>query len=86
MTVHEMVKAYMREHGIKGLCADWCGCSVDDIEPCGDMNGECESAEQRRCPAGAECQYGLDECGGPCWKPIDPGRLVDAGKGVEETK
>lgn len=36
MTVKEIVKAYLKDHDIEGLCAPECGCGVDDLAPCGD--------------------------------------------------
>ena len=35
MTVHEIILDYLEEHGFDGLCTDECGCSVDDLAPCG---------------------------------------------------
>ncbi|WP_294043259.1 hypothetical protein, partial [Thiolapillus sp.] len=31
----DMVAAYLREHGFDGLFCDECGCSLDDLMPCG---------------------------------------------------
>ena len=34
-TVLEVVKEYLATHGYDGLCTEGCGCSVDDLAPCG---------------------------------------------------
>ncbi len=34
MTVKEIVREWLREKGYDGLCAEDCGCSVDDLMPC----------------------------------------------------
>ena len=43
MTVKDMIKAYLTEHGFDGLYGDDCGCKVDDIAPCGKIKGNCET-------------------------------------------
>ena len=34
VTVQDMVKTYLIEHGFDGLCAEECGCGLDDFCPC----------------------------------------------------
>jgi len=54
LTVLEIVKKYLQEHGFDGLRADGndCGCLIDDLAPCGDIS--------ERCVAGVRIPY---DCG-----------------------
>ena len=36
MTVREIVKTWLEEHGYDGLCSGGCGCRVKDLMPCGN--------------------------------------------------
>lgn len=47
MNVTEIVAAYLREHSFDGLYYDGryyedCGCTVDDLRPCGEDMSECK--------------------------------------------
>jgi hypothetical protein len=45
LTVIEAVKGVILREGFDGLCNldnDGCGCRVDDLAPCGEMNQACE--------------------------------------------
>jgi len=53
MTVLDIVAEYLETHGYSGLRGDGCGCSLDDLEPCGEMESGCEPGYARPC----------DECG-----------------------
>jgi hypothetical protein len=46
MTVIEIVKAYLTEHGHDGLCNPEaeCGCGIGGLAPCGEMGERCEPA------------------------------------------
>ena len=47
MNVHEMVKLYIRQQGMDGLCNGVCGCGLDDFAPCGDgPYSDCEMARK----------------------------------------
>jgi hypothetical protein len=47
MTVQEIVKVWLKEHGYDGLCTDGCRCGTDDLCPCcGDFQ-ECVPAYKR---------------------------------------
>jgi len=55
MALKEIIKKYLQDHGYDGLVntSDDCGCSVDDLGPCGCINVyECEPAYRKTC---AEC-------------------------------
>jgi hypothetical protein len=41
MTVKEIVKAYLVEHGFDGLCISDCGCAIDNLFPCIDGGSGC---------------------------------------------
>jgi hypothetical protein len=49
MTVLEIVKDWLKEHGYDGLYlpigdGEACGCSLDDFAPCGEIDGDCQAA------------------------------------------
>jgi hypothetical protein len=48
MKVIDIVRDYLKQHGHDGLChvESECGCGLDDLAPCGDINGDCEAADQ----------------------------------------
>ncbi len=45
MTVLEIVEKYLRDNGYDGLYNpdDECGCLINDLAPCGEMNEECRA-------------------------------------------
>ena len=59
ITVKEIVIAYLREHGLDGLCGDECGCPIDDLFPCFEGFGDCTAAHARVL---GENEY-VDDCG-----------------------
>ena len=50
MNALDIVKAYLKEHGFDGLCADECGCTVDDLQPCGEDFSQCVPGYKRDTP------------------------------------
>jgi len=59
MTVFEIVKQYLEEHGYDGLCSDFCGCELDDLAPCGNMADDCYAAYKGPCICGEGCDFDL---------------------------
>ena len=60
--VLKAVENYIRENGYDGLCNldnDGCGCLVDDLAPCGEMN--------QRCVLGYRGPAGTDDTGEVSW-------------------
>lgn len=58
MNVKTMVKNYIRQQGMDGLCNDECGCSLDDFAPCGDGPfPECEMARKLIKPKFGELRH-----------------------------
>ena len=53
MTVIDIVKKYLRDHGYDGLAGDGCGCSVNGLAPCDNIGETCEPAHRRTC--GPDC-------------------------------
>lgn len=52
MTPKEIIKKYLKDNGYDGLVSTFgdCGCSVDDLEPCGCINiDECVPAFLKKC-------------------------------------
>ena len=39
--VREIVMEYLLANGYDGLCADDCGCEIDDLGPCGESFWHC---------------------------------------------
>jgi len=49
MTVKEILKAWLEEHGYDGLCIDGCyyGCFLCDLFPCCDKGMNCQPGHKR---------------------------------------
>jgi hypothetical protein len=43
MNVRDMVEKALRDYQFDGLYNDECGCSIDDLMPCGDHCAHCEA-------------------------------------------
>ncbi len=54
LDVPEMIGQYLRAHGYDGLVNtdQECGCSVDDLAPCGQFQTECFSAHRIKVTGG----------------------------------
>jgi len=48
MTVGEIVKQWLEDHGCDGLCDPdaECGCGIDDLNPCGGLCDDCIPARR----------------------------------------
>ena len=73
-TVREIVADWLKEHGYGGLCSgkgcDPCGCSLDDLAPCGGVADECQPAYRNVCdPKPDECDGCEGVKGGDCFSP-----------------
>lgn len=57
MTVREIVRKHLQENGYDGLVNGEveCGCGLDDLEPCGQVSGECKAAYRALCTD--ECEH-----------------------------
>ena len=46
MEVKDIVREYLRKNNYDGLVNEWhiCGCSHDDLAPCGQISDYCEPA------------------------------------------
>ena len=58
LTVKEIMGKWLANRGYAGLCADECGCAIDDLFPCGESQGgrcraayrfDCERCERKNC-------------------------------------
>ena len=53
MTVKEIIKQYLREHGYDGLYSDnECGCEIDDLGPCDGTLDDCMPGYKVPCDCG----------------------------------
>jgi len=59
MTVREILIDYLKANGYDGLCTEDCGCGLDDIETCSNMQTDCKPAHLWKCD-GCEEKY-------DCW-------------------
>jgi hypothetical protein len=47
----EIIEKYLRDNGYAGLCAEECGCGLDDFMPCsGEWQLDCKPAYAVKCP------------------------------------
>lgn len=60
-SVEQIVKEWLITNGYTGLFQDECGCPVNDLFICGEVNGECEAGYQQLCKP-EDCRS--DEDGG----------------------
>ena len=50
MDVEQMVEQYLRENGYDGLYSRGeCACLVEDLAPCGQIQGDCEAGFKVTC-------------------------------------
>ena len=68
MTVLEIVKKYLEDNRIDGLCytETECGCDVSDLAPCDCITLECQTAKKIMCKSEdcSDCEFccpGIDE-------------------------
>jgi len=67
----QMIKSYLEQNGFDGLFCDECGCSLDDLMPCG---GDWAI----KCRAGYKHQGCTEECGEGCDFHIKAEKTNDA--------
>ena len=70
--MQRLTKKAIRHAGADGLCAEDCGCGLDDLRPCGDKDAPCELAFRLVCgECGRQTFYPVDMRGDPelscCW-------------------
>lgn len=61
MEVVDIVKEYLIKNKYDGLYScesgDLCCCTIDDLEPCGEMRGNCEAGHKVPCECGEGCDF-----------------------------
>lgn len=60
-TVKEILTEYLKANGFDGLYIDDCGCTVDDIAPCGHIDNNCTPGYLRPCDCGCDNHIGPKE-------------------------
>lgn len=69
--MQRLTKKAIRAAGADGLCAEDCGCGLDDLRPCGDKDAPCIPAFAYRCQCGKTTYHPLEYRGDPelacCW-------------------
>ncbi len=60
MTVNDIVREYLTRHGYDGLVQPGiCGCVMDDLFPCGNLNELCEPGYKGPCSCGEGCDWDI---------------------------
>ena len=58
LTAREIVREYLNAHGYDGLYDDDCGCTKDDLAPCGEICTDCLPGYRTAHPMTTESQPG----------------------------
>lgn len=74
MDIEDIVKKYLVEHEYSGLYNEECGCSLDDLFPCGSCPRDCEPGYVNNCHSCADQEKCMEESdflvlSKTCWKP-----------------
>lgn len=57
MNIREVIKKYLEEKEFDGLYGCECGCAVDDLMPCGELNNLSECEPGYKSPASPESEF-----------------------------
>lgn len=60
MNVNEIVKKFLVENNYTGLAGDECGCGLNDLVSCGEINGNCEAGYKQICTDKESGLYGKE--------------------------
>jgi hypothetical protein len=75
LDVVDLVVQSLSANGLDGLYSpEGCACSMDDLAPCGEIQGDCEGGVVKRFPSG-KCD-GNYECDGDCGFHVMP-KLIE---------
>ncbi len=77
MTVGEIIKKYLDDNGYDGLCGDECGCSKDNLFPCGMASLDCVPGY--KCECNHECKNEYSDCFSTtkkCWLIKEGGEWI----------
>ena len=57
--VTKMVRLHLTANGFEGLVSEdsECGCTLDDLAPCGEMKADCAAGHRIQQPPGGEFDY-----------------------------
>lgn len=66
MTLKQIIQKYLEENNFAGLCSGECGCSKDDLFPCGEPIDDCQAALWMPCcdcdtPDDCQCPEGAPD-------------------------
>jgi hypothetical protein len=62
ITLKEMVKQYLEQNFYDGLASNECGCSKDNLFPCGEPKEDCKAAYLVNCCNCGKCDNVDDSC------------------------
>lgn len=57
LSVKEIVEKFIRENNFDGVYSDVCGCLVDDLAPCGEMQETCRAGYKKKCDCSENCDW-----------------------------
>jgi hypothetical protein len=60
LELRDIVRKYLKDHGLDGLGCEDCSCGIDDLMPCGEPRIDCKAGYLMPCPE--DCEFHEDGC------------------------
>lgn len=72
VTVVDIVREYLQQHGYDGLWNEYgeCSCTPDDLVPCGESLSDCQPGYKVKCDCGGGCMFHIGPKMGGTGKPV----------------